>query len=140
MLRRLSQSSSQGLEEFMNEVVVISRLQHRNLVRLLGCCIEREENMLVYEFMPNRSLDAYLFGSGQEKFLDWSNRAIIIEGTGRGLLLLHRDSRLRIIHRDLKASNILLDEYLNPKISDFGMARIFGGNQDQASTNRVVGT
>ncbi|XP_019151275.1 PREDICTED: G-type lectin S-receptor-like serine/threonine-protein kinase SD1-13 isoform X2 [Ipomoea nil] len=139
-VKRLSIYSGQGQEEFMNEVVVISKLQHRNLVRLHGCCIEGGEKMLVYEFMPNGSLDSLLFDPQNEEFLDWSKRFMIIEGIGRGLLYLHRDSRLKIVHRDLKASNILLDEQLNPKISDFGLARIFGGNQHQANTERVVGT
>ncbi|XP_062190683.1 cysteine-rich receptor-like protein kinase 6 [Phragmites australis] len=139
-VKRLSQSSTQGVDELKNELALVAKLKHKNLVRLVGFCLEQQERLLVYEFLPNRSLDLILFDPEKREELDWGQRYKIINGIARGLQYLHEDSQLKVVHRDLKASNILLDASMNPKISDFGLARIFGRDQTQAVTNRVVGT
>ncbi|KAK7271321.1 hypothetical protein RJT34_27117 [Clitoria ternatea] len=139
-IKRLSKGSGQGVTEFKNELTLISELQHMNLVQLLGCCIHGDERMLIYEYMPNKSLDYFLFDSTQSKMLNWRKRFNIIEGIAQGLLYLHKYSRLRVVHRDLKASNILLDANMNPKVSDFGLARIFTQEESDINTKKIVGT
>ncbi|XP_059282016.1 G-type lectin S-receptor-like serine/threonine-protein kinase SD1-29 isoform X2 [Lycium ferocissimum] len=139
-VKRLSSLSGQGIEEFNNEVLQISKLQHRNLIRILAYCLHRKEKLLVYEYMANRSLDTLLFDPRKSHQLPWSKCFDMIHGIARGLLYLHHDSCLRVIHRDLKASNVLLDGDLNPKISDFGLARTFQVTQELANTHRIVGT
>ncbi|KAL5147585.1 G-type lectin S-receptor-like serine/threonine-protein kinase SD1-1 [Glycine soja] len=121
-VKRLSNISGQGLDEFKNEVMLIAKLQHRNLVTLLGCSIQQKRN------------------TTRRTLLGWAKRLEIIGGIARGLLYLHQDSKLKIIHRDLKSSNVLLDSNMNPKISDFGMARTFELDQHEANTTRIMGT
>ncbi|XP_010274130.1 PREDICTED: probable LRR receptor-like serine/threonine-protein kinase At1g56140 [Nelumbo nucifera] len=137
-VKQLSAVSHQGKSQFVTEVATISAVQQRNLVTLYGCCIEGDKRLLVYEYLVNKSLDQALFGKCAI-YLDWKTRHEICLGTAKGLAYLHEESRPRIIHRDVKASNILLGADLNPKISDFGLAKLYEDNMTHLST-RVAGT
>ncbi|KAH7860200.1 hypothetical protein Vadar_010547 [Vaccinium darrowii] len=137
-VKQLSSKSKQGNREFVNEIGMISGLQHPNLVRLYGCCIERNQLLLVYEYMENNSLARALFGECQLN-LEWPTRLRICIGIARGLAFLHEESRLKIVHRDIKATNVLLDGDLNPKISDFGLAKLSDDENTHIST-RIAGT
>ncbi|TKY49222.1 leucine-rich repeat receptor serine/threonine-protein kinase [Spatholobus suberectus] len=139
-VKQLSSKSEQGTREFINEIGMISALQHANLVKLYGCCVEGDQLLLVYEYMENNSLAHALFDSEDSHLkLDWPTRQKICVGIARGLAFLHEQSRLKVVHRDLKTSNVLLDEDLNPKISDFGLARLHEGDNTHIST-RIAGT
>ncbi|EPS60875.1 hypothetical protein M569_13926, partial [Genlisea aurea] len=139
-VKRLSKVSSQGDLEFKNEMLLMARLQHRNLLKIFGFAMRGDERLLIYEFLPNLSLDNFIFDPIKRSQLDWDKRYNIIGGIARGLLYLHEGSRFRIIHRDLKASNILLDGEMNPKIADFGLARLFASDETEGNTSKIVGT
>ncbi|CAK8578315.1 unnamed protein product [Lathyrus sativus] len=138
-VKKLSQTSNQGKKEFMNEAKLLARVQHRNVVDLLGYCVHGTEKLLVYEYLPHESLDKFLFKPDKREQLDWNRRFGIITGVAKGLLYLHEDAHQCIIHRDIKASNVLLADKWTPKIADFGMARLFPEDQSQVNT-RVAGT
>ncbi|KAL2343249.1 hypothetical protein Fmac_004534 [Flemingia macrophylla] len=137
--KQLSSKSRQGNREFLNEIGMISCLQHPNLVKLHGCCMEGDQLILVYEYMENNSLARALFSSENQLKLDWPTRLRICIGIAKGLVFLHEESRLKIVHRDIKATNVLLDGNLNPKISDFGLARLDEEEKTHVTT-RVAGT
>ncbi|CAI0400868.1 unnamed protein product [Linum tenue] len=138
-VKKLSSNSTPGVIEFTNEVKLLSEIRYLNLVTLLGCCVEVSDKMLVYEYLPNKSLDCFLFDKEKSSSLDWTTRFNIAKGVARGILYLHEEAPMKIIHRDIKASNILLDESLNPKISDFGLARLCP-EEDSLMSTRVSGT
>uniref|UniRef100_A0A5B7BQE0 non-specific serine/threonine protein kinase n=1 Tax=Davidia involucrata TaxID=16924 RepID=A0A5B7BQE0_DAVIN len=139
-VKQLSSKSKQGNREFVNEIGMISALQHPHLVKLYGCCIEGNQLLLVYEYMENNSLARALFGPEECQLeLDWPTRHKICVGIARGLAYLHEESRLKIVHRDIKATNVLLDKNLNPKISDFGLAKL-DEEEDTHISTRIAGT
>ncbi|CAB79285.1 serine/threonine kinase-like protein [Arabidopsis thaliana] len=139
-VKRLSKVSGQDTKKFRNEAVLVSKIQHRNLARLLGFCLQGDGKFLIYEFVLNKSLDYFLFDPEKQGELDWTRRYKIIGGIAQGILHLHQDPQLTIIYRDFKASNILLDADMNPKISDFGMATVFGMEESRGNTNWIAET
>jgi hypothetical protein len=137
-VKRVSHNSKQGMKEFVAEIVSMGRLRHRNLVQLLGYCRRRGELLLVYDYMPNGSLDKFLY-SNETPNLNWLQRFRIIRGVAAGLLYLHEEWEQVVLHRDVKASNVLLDAELNGRLGDFGLARLYDHGSNPQTTH-VVGT
>ncbi|MCO5562699.1 hypothetical protein L7F22_016329 [Adiantum nelumboides] len=137
-IKKLTIGGQHAKQEFLNEVNLITSVQHKNLIKLLGCCVEGSERILVYEYLPNKSLDLFLSATGN-RILNWSTRYGVILGMAKGLAYLHEESHTRIIHRDIKPSNVLLDDELNPIIADFGLARLVRDNATHVNTG-VAGT
>ncbi|MCO5555349.1 hypothetical protein L7F22_008895 [Adiantum nelumboides] len=137
-IKKLFIGGHQGKQEFLNEVNLITSVQHKNVIRLLGCCVEGPERILVYEYLPNKSLD-FLLSARANKIINWSTRYGIVAGMAKGLAYLHEESHTRIVHRDIKPSNILLDDELNAVIADFGLARLVKDNATHVNTG-VAGT
>ncbi|KAL3511316.1 hypothetical protein ACH5RR_030717 [Cinchona calisaya] len=138
-IKRLFFNTTQWVDHFFNEVNLISGVHHKNLVQLLGCSITGPESLLVYAYVPNGSLHDHIFVQKNVQPLSWRERYKIILGTAEGLTFLHEESKLRIIHRDIKLSNILLDEFFTPKIADFGLARLFPEDKTHLTT-AIAGT
>ncbi|XP_031120598.1 probable leucine-rich repeat receptor-like serine/threonine-protein kinase At3g14840 isoform X1 [Ipomoea triloba] len=140
-VKQLSSKSSQGNREFLNEIGIISCLQHPNLVKLYGCCAEGKHLLLVYEYLENNSLAHALFGPEDCQLeLDWATRQRICIGIAKGLVFMHEESEIKIVHRDIKSTNVLLDKELNPKISDFGLAKHDDDDEKTHISTRVAGT
>ncbi|KAF5944429.1 hypothetical protein HYC85_018506 [Camellia sinensis] len=138
-VKTLSAESRQGVREFLTEIKTISNVKHPNLVELIGCCAQGANRVLVYEYLENNSLDYTLLGPNRTVKLDWGKRSAICTGTARGLTFLHEELVPHIVHRDIKASNILLDQNFTPKIGDFGLAKLFPDNITHIST-KIAGT
>ncbi|KAI9076960.1 hypothetical protein K1719_041036 [Acacia pycnantha] len=140
-VKRLSANTRRSIvEEFKNEVEMLAKLQHKNLVRFLGFCMQEPERILVHEYMANRNLDYILFNPQKQKHLDWIKRYKIVKGIAQGIQYIHEDARLKIIHRDLKVANVLLDNDMNPKISGLGTAKILRIGQTKGEDKHIIGT